>query len=78
MRADQLLKEDTVLARTTAGQREVLDEARQLDDTQRRMLLLVNGFTPLSSLIQRLPSTDDPHGRVRMLLDRGLVSRVEE
>ena len=71
------LPEDTVLIRTPQGHREVLDESRGLDEPGRRMLLLVNGYTPLGSLADRLQPDADAHASAWGLLEEGLVSRVE-
>jgi hypothetical protein len=75
--AAQRLTDDTILARTLAGQREALVEIHGLDESQRRMLLLVNGFTPLGGLMDRLPQADDLRERMHRLLEEGLVAAVE-
>ena len=77
MNAAQRLTDDTILARTSAGQREALVGRHPLDDGQRRMLLLVNGFTPLGGLMHRLPPADDLRERMHRLLEDGLVAAVE-
>jgi len=71
------LPADTVLIRTDEGHREVLQEVRDLDDPRRRMLLLVNGYTPLADLAPRLPPEADWHASAWGLLEEGLVSRVD-
>ena len=71
------LPEDTVLIRTHQGHREVLDESLDLDEARRRMLLLVNGYTPLGSLVERLQPNADAHASAWGLLEDGLVSRVD-
>jgi hypothetical protein len=71
------LPEDTVLLRTDQGDREVLVEAKPLDDAGRRMLLLVNGYTPLADLADRLPAETDWHASAWGLLEDGLVERVD-
>lgn len=71
------LPEDTVLVRTDEGHREVLAEGRDLDDAGRRMLLLVNGYTPLASLVERLQPGTDWLASAWALLQDGLVSRVD-
>ncbi len=73
----QHLTDDMILARTSAGQREALVGVHRLDDSQRRLLLLVNGFTPLGGLMDRLPQAADLRERMRRLLDEGLVATVD-
>ena len=77
MNAAQRLTDDTILARTSAGQREALVEVRGLDESQRRLLLLVNGFTPLGGLMDRLPQAADLRERMHRLLEDGLVAAVD-
>ena len=77
MNVAQRLTDDTILARTSAGQREALVEIRRLDESQRRLLLLVNGFTPLGGRMDRLPQADDLRERLHRLLDEGLVAAVD-
>ena len=71
------LPEDTVLVRTNQGHREVLVESRDLDESGRRMLLLVNGYTPLANLVERLEPSADWHASAWGLLEEGLVARVD-
>lgn len=71
------LPDNTVLIRTDEGRREVLAEAIPLDHPERRMLLLVNGFTPLAELAERLPPASDWRESAWGLLESGLVSRVD-
>ncbi len=71
------LPEDTVLVRTDEGHREVLAEGRDLDDAGRRMLLLVNGYTPLGHLAERLQPEADWVASAWGLLEDGLVARVD-
>lgn len=73
----QPLDDDTVLQRTAAGQREALLDGHALDDGQRRLLLLVNGYTPLGRLAHRLPRGGDVHAHVAPLIERGLVAPVD-
>jgi hypothetical protein len=72
----QPLNDDAVLRRTEAGQREALLDGHPLDDGQRRLLLLVNGYTPLGGLAHRLPQAGDVHAHVAPLIARGLVALV--
>ncbi len=71
------LPEDTVLIRTSQGHREVLVESLDLDESRRRMLLLVNGYTPLSNLADRLQPDADAQASAWGLLEDGLISRVD-
>ena len=71
------LPEDTVLIRTNQGHREVLVESLDLDESRRRMLLLVNGYTPLANLVERLEPSADWRASAWGLLEEGLVSRVD-
>ncbi|MGN6526159.1 MAG: hypothetical protein ACTHL8_07200 [Burkholderiaceae bacterium] len=72
------LNDAAVLQRTEAGQREALLDRHPLDDIQRRLLLLVNGYTPLGGLAHRLPQAGDVHAHVAPLIDRGLVTLVDD
>ena len=64
-----------VLARTRAGQREVLEQFSTLDEVERRLLLLVNGFTPLHTWAERFGPDDAFEQAAARLLERGLVVR---
>jgi hypothetical protein len=63
---------EAVLKRTEAGQRAVFDI--ELDEPRRRLLLLVNGYTPFSSLTARLDPRDDWRAAAHTLIQRRLVS----
>ncbi|GAA0755099.1 hypothetical protein LRH25_29190 [Ideonella azotifigens] len=71
------LRGDLVLARTQNGQKVAVEDSSTLETDDRRLLLLVNGFTPLSHLEERLPIGNELKAAVRKLLDRGLVSQVQ-
>jgi hypothetical protein len=63
-----------VYRRTVAGEREVLFQRRALAPTARRLLLLVNGETPLRHLLDMLEHYDEHMGRaVLQLVDEGLI-----
>ena len=66
-----------IFERTAAGQREALDDKLALGDPGRRMLLMVNGYTPLADLAARLPGVADIDTRVQALVDRGLIADVQ-
>jgi hypothetical protein len=67
---------ETVLARTWAGQREVLNAGMRLDPAEHRLLLLVNGYTPLGDLA-RWFAPGLAADAARSLLDLSLVAPVE-
>jgi hypothetical protein len=67
-----LVHDELVLVRTDAGQDAVFD-APDLDAPHRRLLRMVNGFTPLGSLTQRLDPHGDWHAAAQALLERRLV-----
>lgn len=48
---DDTLCNESVLARTPDGARLVLEGMTQLNEGERRLLLLANGFTPLQTLM---------------------------
>jgi hypothetical protein len=57
------LDDETVYARTRAGQDEVLFGLHALGHEQRHLLLLVNGYTGLRRLIDLCPSVQDMRPR---------------
>ncbi|MEP6502797.1 MAG: hypothetical protein ABJD97_05685 [Betaproteobacteria bacterium] len=65
---------DLVLIRTEAGQHAAFDDF-VLDVAGRRLLLLVNGYTPLSGLASRLDPREDWNAAASVLLQRRLVRR---
>lgn len=69
---------ELVFERTPAGQREALDERLGLSATDRRILLLVNGFTPFSELAARMPDVPNAGSRALDLMEDGLIAQVEE
>jgi len=68
---------ELILCRTPAGSREAVMEAANLSDAERRLLLIVNGHTPLADLLLRLPESDAPQV-VHKLLDHGLIANADE
>jgi hypothetical protein len=66
-----------VFERTLAGQREALDDRLGLSAADRRILLMVNGFTPFSELAARMPEVPNAGSRVLGLMEDGLVTEVE-
>jgi hypothetical protein len=68
------LEDDAVYGRTTAGQREVIFNQRPLAPISRRLLLLVNGETPLRNLLDLLEGHDQRLAeRVLQLVDEKLI-----
>jgi hypothetical protein len=61
-----------ILIRTPSGQSTAFDED-QLDAPRRRLLLLVNGYTPLASLTARLDPSQDWYACARQLLEEQLI-----
>ncbi len=68
---------ELILFRTNAGSREAVTEAANLSDAERRLLLIVNGHTPLAELLIRLPGSDATQV-VHKLLDQGLIACADE
>lgn len=71
----QLLDDQVIYSRTPAGQREVIFSDSLLEPPAQRLLLLVNGETPLRTLLDLLrldgPSVGDAIVR---LVDQGLLA----
>lgn len=68
-----------VFLRTAAGQRAAIyNDGTELDAAQRRLLLLVNGYTPLPDLVaHHLPSQQVP-SVVSHLVRAGLIEPVHD
>lgn len=62
-----------VLRRTAAGQQEVQCPRMPPTATQRRLLLLANGYSPLEVLAAHLPQAQDAPEAAQALLVAGLV-----
>ena len=70
----ELLCDEAIYRRTTAGQREVIFDHEQLAPMARRFLLLVNGETPLRDLLDLLQLQGEHVGdAVLQLVDQGFV-----
>lgn len=70
----RLLGDEAVFGRTVAGQEEVIFDRQLLAAPARRLLLLVNGETPLRVLLDLLHLQDSSAGAaVLQLLQKGLV-----
>ena len=70
----ELLCDEAIYRRTTAGQREVIFDHAQLPPMARRFLLLVNGETPLRDLLDLLQLQGEHVGdAVLQLIDCGLI-----
>jgi hypothetical protein len=70
---DAQVSDELVLIRTRDGQTAAFDDV-ELDPSSRRLLRLVNGYTPLGSLATRLPGDRDGDAVASELLRRGLVA----
>jgi hypothetical protein len=80
------LNGESVFARTPEGQQQVIDCHLELSEPLRRMLLLVNGYTPLAHLADLLDAeaatkwpvvpSSVPES-VQALLQRGLITQVD-
>jgi hypothetical protein len=68
---------ETVFERTPAGQREAVDDRLGLSAADRRILLLVNGFTPFSELAARMRDVVNVGSRALDLMEDGLIAQVE-
>ncbi len=71
-----LMNDDVVLRRTSAGQHEVIAPSRLLDGTTQRLLLVVNGFTPLRQLIDACFDDLDIRDALHDLRERRLIEPV--
>ena len=80
------LNGEAVFARTTEGQQQVVDGHLELPEPLRRLLLLVNGYTPLAHLADLLdaeaaskwPATPSNVAEsVQALLQKGLITQVD-
>ena len=70
----KLLDDETVFTRTTLGQREVIFNHLPLPPMARRLLLLVNGETPLRTLLDLLQwQGEDAGDSILKLVDQGLI-----
>jgi hypothetical protein len=75
--ADHRLHDSPVLMRTDEGQHAAFDDIR-LDDAERRLLRLVNGYTPLADLVKRLGDKRDWSHVARLLMAEGLLFDVAD
>ena len=73
-----VLGDDLVLRRTTAGARAVLWSQAELSAIERRLLLTVNGYTPLRTLLDLSFVGDDAQQAIDYLLAKGLVEPVSD
>jgi len=73
------LRDDRVLVRTAVGGRYAAFDEVELDTFQRRLLRMVNGYTPLDHLIRLLGQRDGCDWRLvaSQLMARGLVVVVD-
>jgi hypothetical protein len=66
---------DAIYVKTTAGQRQVVQDYQQLAPELMRLLMLCNGFTPFGHLAERL-QLSEPHRARDTLLAMGLIEAV--
>lgn len=64
--------------RTPAGQHAAINRPELLSEDQRRVLLLLNGLTPLDALLAHGASLPGAQAALQWLLDKGLVEPVPE
>jgi hypothetical protein len=67
---------ETCFERTRAGQCEILTQNAALGALDRRLLALVNGYTPLGDLLALLGESEVPQQTVMALLKAGLIRRA--
>jgi len=80
------LNGEAVFARTPEGQQQVIDSHLELAEPLRRLLLLVNGYTPLAHLADLLDAEaaakwptaqGSVPDSVQALLQKGLITQVD-
>ncbi len=72
-----LLSDDPVFTRTVSGQHEVIAPSHLLDASARRLLMVVNGCTPLSILADMCFPDTDVQPALALLLSARLVEAIE-
>jgi hypothetical protein len=70
------LRDDTVLERTATGRCELLSHKMSLGAVERRLLALVNGYTPWQNLTSHINDVAMPHQLPERLVQMGLVQVV--
>lgn len=70
--------QDSVFERTPAGQSALLSLHSSLNASERRLLAMVNGFTPLAALRTLLCEEDVSSAVVQMMATRGLIRTPEQ
>jgi hypothetical protein len=70
------LRDDTVLERTATGRSELLSHKMSLGAVERRLLALVNGYTPWQDLTAHINDVAMPHQLPERLVQMGLVQVV--
>jgi hypothetical protein len=66
----------TVYMRTAGGQREAVFGSRVLSKDQRRLLLMINGYTPLRTLVDLCPEVADMIAAIGHLVESDLIAPV--
>jgi hypothetical protein len=73
MQSQTVISPETCFERTRAGQCEMLTKRVALSPVDRRLLAIVNGYTPLGSLLALIGETEVPQATISTLLDAGLI-----
>lgn len=69
--------QDTVFERTVAGQSALLSLHSSLNTSERRLLAVINGFTPLAALRTLLNDDDVCGSAIKAMTARGLIRTPE-
>ena len=67
-----------VYRRTSAGQHAAINRPDLLPEDQRRVLLLLNGITPLDTLLAHGAPLPQAESALQVLLDKRLVEPAEQ
>jgi hypothetical protein len=76
MRSQTVIGPETCFERTRAGQCEMLSQRETLSPIERRLLAIVNGYTPLGDLLALLGEAEVPQDTITKLLDAGCLRPV--
>ncbi|MBI5336006.1 MAG: hypothetical protein HZB72_15685 [Burkholderiales bacterium] len=69
---------NAVYRRTSSGQHAAINRPDLLPEAPRRVLLLLNGITPLDALLTHGTPLPQPEAALQWLLDRGLAELVQQ
>jgi hypothetical protein len=76
MQSQPIVVPETCFERTRPGQCEMLTQRASLNPLDRRLLAIINGFTPLGDLLALLGETEVPQDSVTRLLNAGFMRVV--